>query len=126
GANVHPYAKILGLVDTYTGLTAPPSLRPGLRPHEAVREIVRSKNESFPPPMIKALLSEVSVFPPRTLVRLNTGEVGRVLAGHRTPPLGPRAELFDVKGQRLPPAKLIDRSEAPFLYITGPVSEAPR
>ena len=126
GANVHPYAKILGLVDTYTGLTAPPSLRPGLRPHEAVREIVRSKNESFPPPMIKALLSEVSVFPPGTLVRLNTGEVGRVIAVNRNHPLRPRVEVYDAKGQRLPAAKLIDLSEAPFLYITGPVSEAPR
>jgi HD-GYP domain-containing protein (c-di-GMP phosphodiesterase class II) len=126
GANVHPYAKILGLVDTYTGLTAPPSLRPGLRPHEAVREIVRSKNESFPPPMIKALLSEISVFPPGTLVRLNTGEVGRVIAVNRNHPLRPRVEVYDAKGQRLPTTKMIDLSEAPFLYITGPVSEAPR
>ena len=126
GGNVHPYSKILGLVDTYTGLTAPPSLRPGLRPHEAVREIVRSKNESFPPPLIKALLSEISVFPPGTLVRLNTGEVGRVTAVNRNHPLRPRVEVSDAKGQRLPTPKMIDLSEAPFLYITGPVSEATR
>ena len=126
GGNVHPYSKILGLVDTYTGLTAPPSLRPGLRPHEAVREIVRSKNESFPPPLIKALLSEISVFPPGTIVRLNTGEVGRVIAVNRNHPLRPRVEVYDAKGQRLPTPKMIDLSEAPFLYITGPVSEAPR
>ncbi len=126
GASVHPHAKILGLIDTYTGLTAPPSLRPGLRPHEAVREIVRSKNESFPAPLIKALLGEISVFPPGTVVRLNTGEVGRVTAVNRNHPLRPRVEVYDAKGQRPATPKMIDLSEAPFLYITGPVSEGPR
>ncbi|MGH7311591.1 MAG: HD-GYP domain-containing protein, partial [Candidatus Rokuibacteriota bacterium] len=79
GAAIHPQAKILGLVDTYTGLTLPASLQPGLRPHEAVREIVRSKHAAFPPACIKALLNEISVLPPGTLVRLNTGEVGCVI-----------------------------------------------
>jgi HD-GYP domain-containing protein (c-di-GMP phosphodiesterase class II) len=126
GASVHPYAKILGLVDTYTGLTVPSSQRPGLRPHEAVREIVRSKHESFPAPLIKALLGEISVFPPGTLVRLNTGEVGRVTAVNRNHPLRPRVEVYDAKGQRLATPKMIDLSEAPFLYITGPISEGAR
>src|SRR5215475_14860738 len=121
-----PISKVLGLVDTYTGLTMPAPPRPRLRPHEAIREIVRTKHEAFPSQLVKALLSEISVFPPGTLVRLNTGEVGRVIAVNRNHPLRPRVEVFDVKGQRLPTAKLIDLSEAPFLYITGPVSEAPR
>ena len=127
GAAINPDAKILGLVDTYTGLTVPPSSRPRLRPHEAIREIVRSKHESFSSALIKALLSEISVFPPGTLVRLNTGEVGRVVAVNRNHPLRPRVEIVaDGKGQRLPVAKTTDLSEAPFLYITGPVAEGAR
>ncbi len=127
GAAIHPDAKILGLVDTYTGLTVPPSSRPRLRPHEAVREIVKSKHESFSSPLIKALLSEISVFPPGTLVRLNTGEVGRVVAVNRNHPLRPCIEIVaDGKGQRLITPKTIDLSEAPFLYVTGPVAEGAR
>ena len=80
GTAVSQDAKILGLIDTYTGLTMPPAPRPRLRPHEAIREIVRSKHEAFPSALVKALLSEISVFPPGALVRLNTGEVGRVIA----------------------------------------------
>jgi HD-GYP domain-containing protein (c-di-GMP phosphodiesterase class II) len=118
---IHPQAKILGLVDTYTGLIVPPSLRPGLRSHEAIREIVRAKHESFPPALIKALLNEISVFPPGTLVRLNTGEIGLVTAVNRNHPLRPRIEVVDSRGQQLPSPKVIDLSEAPFLYITGPV-----
>jgi HD-GYP domain-containing protein (c-di-GMP phosphodiesterase class II) len=127
GAAVSQDAKILGLVDTYTGLTMPAAPRPRLRPHEAIREIVRSKHEAFPSSLVKALLSEISVFPPGTLVRLNTGEVGRVVAVNRNHPLRPRVEIVaDGKGQRLPSPKIADLADAPFLYITGAVAEGGR
>jgi HD-GYP domain-containing protein (c-di-GMP phosphodiesterase class II) len=124
---VVPEAKILGLAETYTGLTLPPTARPRLRPHEAVRELVKSRHEAFPPTLIKALLSEISVFPPGTVVRLNTEEIGRVVGVNRHHPLRPRVELLaDSKGQRLPSPKAVDLSQAPFLYITGPVTEGGR
>jgi hypothetical protein len=127
GAAVDSDAKILGLADTYTGLTVPPTARPRLRPHEAVREIVKSRHEAFPSPLIKALLSEISVFPPGTVVRLNTDEIGRVVAVNRNHPLRPRVEIMaDGKGQRLPAPKTVDLSESPFIYITGPVTEGGR
>jgi len=127
GVGVVADAKILGLADTYTGLTVPPPTRPRLRPHEAVRELVKSRNEAFPAPLIKALLSEISVFPPGTVVRLNTEEIGRVVGVNRNHPLRPRVEIVaDARGQRLPAPKTLDLSEAPFIYITGPVTEAGR
>jgi HD-GYP domain-containing protein (c-di-GMP phosphodiesterase class II) len=119
GDAIHPQAKILGLVDTYTGLIVPPA-GPGLRPHEAIREIIRAKHASFPPALIKALLNEISIFPPGTLVRLNTGELGLVTGVNRNHPLRPRIEVVDATGQQVAAPKVIDLSEAPFLYITGP------
>ena len=127
GAAVDPDAKIVGLADLYAGLTVPATARPRLRPHEAVREIVKSRHEAFPTSMVKALLSEISVFPPGTVVRLNTEEIGRVVAVNRNHPLRPRLEIMaDSKGHRLPAPKTVDLSEAPFLYITGPVTEGSR
>lgn len=122
GPAIDPDAKIIGLVDTYATLTLPPSSRPRLKPHEAIREIVKTRNDQFPSALVKALLSEISVFPPGTVVRLNTDEVGRVIAVNRNHPLRPKVEVFaDGKGQRLAAPKLLDLAEAPFLYITGPV-----
>jgi HD-GYP domain-containing protein (c-di-GMP phosphodiesterase class II) len=127
GAAIDPDAKILGLADLYAGLTVPATARPRLRPHEAVREIVRSRHDAFPAALVKALLSEISVFPPGTIVRLNTEEIGRVVAVNRHHPLRPRVQIVaDSKGHPLPAPKLIDLSEAPFLYITGPVTEGAR
>jgi HD-GYP domain-containing protein (c-di-GMP phosphodiesterase class II) len=127
GSAIHPHAKIIGLMDTYTRLTSPRPPQARLLPHEAIREIVRSKHESFPSALIKALLSEISVFPPRTMVKLNTGEVGRVVGVNRNHPLRPKVEVIvDSKGDRLHAPKLIDLSEAPFLYITGPLTEGAR
>jgi hypothetical protein len=115
-------AKIAGLVDTYTALTAPPPGRPRLKPHEAIRDLVRSKHEWFAPSVIKALLSEISVFPPGTRVRLNSGEVGRVIGINRNHPLRPRVEVVsDSRGQVLATPRVVDLAETPFLYITGPV-----
>jgi HD-GYP domain-containing protein (c-di-GMP phosphodiesterase class II) len=124
GAAIHPNAKIIGLLDTYTALIFPRPPAPRLQPHEAIREIVRSKHEGFSTPLIKALLSEISVFPPRTIVKLNTGEVGRVIAVNRDHPLRPKVEIIaDSKGSPLAAPKVLDLSEAPFIYVTGPVQE---
>jgi HD-GYP domain-containing protein (c-di-GMP phosphodiesterase class II) len=126
GAAVRPEAKIVGLADTYMALIVPPSLRPGLRPHEAIREIIRGKQEAFPSATVKALLSEISFFPPGTVVRLNTGEIGSVIAVNRNHPLRPRVEIVEGRTGPLPTPKILDLSEAPFVYVVGPVGEAAR
>jgi len=128
GGSIDHDAKIIGLADTYTAMTVPPpSSRPRLRPHEAIRDIVKTRNDQFPSALIKVLLAEISVFPPGTIVRLNTEEVGRVIAVNRNHPLRPQVEIVaDGKGQRLPAPKVIDLSESPFLYITGPVGDGTR
>jgi HD-GYP domain-containing protein (c-di-GMP phosphodiesterase class II) len=121
---IHPNAKVIGLMDTYTALIFPRPPAPRSQPYQAVRQIVSSKHEDFATPIIKALLAEISVFPPRTVVKLNTGEVGRVIAVNRDHPLRPKVEvLADSKGNPLPTPKILDLSEAPFIYVTGPVQE---
>jgi hypothetical protein len=61
------------------------------------------------------------------VVRLNTEEIARVVAVNRNHPLRPRVEVVaDSRGMRLPATKLVDLSESPFIYITGPVTEGGR
>lgn len=115
GDAVHPHAKIIGLVDTYLRLMGP------REPHRAICQIVRRRHRAFPAPLVKALVDEVSIFPPGTVIRLNTGEVGTVVAVSRNYPLRPKVELtMDARGRSVPP-RVVDLREAPFLCITGPV-----
>jgi len=127
GAASSQDAKILGLIDTYTGLTMPPPPRPRLRPHEAIRQIVAHQARALSVRAGQgAALGDLGVSA-GTLVRLNTGEVGRVTAVNRNHPLRPRVEIVaDGKGQRLASPKTTDLSDAPFLYITGAVAEGGR
>jgi HD-GYP domain-containing protein (c-di-GMP phosphodiesterase class II) len=111
GAAIHPHGKIIGLLDLYTRLTVPPSWQPPRPPHDAVREILRSRHAAFASELIKALLMEISVFPPGTQVRLSTGETARVLEANRHQPLRPKVEL--------PGGRQVDLRETPFLYIRG-------
>jgi HD domain-containing protein len=121
---IHPYAKVLGLVDRYASLTGSGVTRTRLRAHDVIRDIVRSRNDEFAPALIKALLGEISIFPPGTPVRLNTGELARVVGVNRNHPLRPRIEIVaDAKARPLAAARGVDLAEAPFLYITGPVAE---
>jgi hypothetical protein len=89
GTAVTQDAKILGLIDTYTGLTMPPAPRPRLRPHEAIRDRTLQTRRSSA--LVKALF-EISVFLP-----------GRSAPEHR------RSRLRD-RRESQPPLRLRVRS----------------
>lgn len=121
GESVHLYAKILGLLDQYTRLAGSGGTH---GPHDAVREILRERHDAFPADVIKALLAEVSVFPPGTVVRLSTGERARVLEANRHQPLRPHVELVDDGEAEIGHAsRRLDLSETPFIYIRGAVGD---
>jgi len=109
--SIHLHARVLGLLDQYTR-RAGGDVDHG--PYDAVRDILKSRHDAFGADVIKALLAEVSVFPPGTVVRLSTGERARVIEPNRHQPLRPRVALLD-EGRHL------DLSETPFLYVRSAV-----
>jgi HD-GYP domain-containing protein (c-di-GMP phosphodiesterase class II) len=120
GPVVHPDAKIVGLADAYAALTAPPPPRAGRRPHDAIRELMRWRRHAFDAVLVKALVNETTLFPPGTLVRLSSGQLGRVLELNRSHPLRPRIELM-TRDHGV--ARVIDLVQSPFIYITGPAPQ---
>jgi HD-GYP domain-containing protein (c-di-GMP phosphodiesterase class II) len=120
GPAIHPDAKLIGLVDAYAGITGPRPPRTGKSPHEAVRELIRTRQRAFDPVLVKALVAEISLFPPGTLVRLSNGQIGRVIAPNRQHPLRPRVEML-VDGKS--GTDVVDLAERPLLYITGPIAQ---
>jgi len=123
GEAIPLHAKIVGLADTYARLTVPPAWLAPRAPHHAIRDLVRARHETFPAPVVKALVDVVSIFPPGTRVRLSTGEVGRVVGVNPRQPLRPHVEVVtDTRGHPAPP-RVVDLRESPFIFITGPAEE---
>lgn len=124
GDDIHEFARIIGLVDTYEAMAQPRADRQARVVYNALKEIIDLRNSLFDRRLIKALINIVSIFPLGSLVKLNNGEIGRVVATSRLHPTRPTVDvLIDPRGRRLPEARQIDLQDEPMLYIVDPAIE---
>jgi HD-GYP domain-containing protein (c-di-GMP phosphodiesterase class II) len=108
GSGIPSYAKIAGIVDTYDALV---SFRPyaGERPpHEAMRYIYGLRGTLFQDEVVVKFMQVVGAFPTGSVVELNTGAVGVVLA-QNSQRLRPRLALvLDEAKRRFSTPAIID------------------
>jgi len=108
GGAIPMYAKIAGIVDTYDALV---SFRPyaGERsPHEAIRYIYSLRGTLFQPEVVERFMQLVGAFPTGSVIELNTGAVGVVLAQNQQK-LRPRVALvLDQDKHRLESPAVVD------------------
>lgn len=108
GAAIPLGARIAGLVDTYDALV---SFRPyaGERsPHEAIRYIYGQRGVLFQPEAVEKFMQLVGAFPTGSVIELNTGAVGVVLAQNQQR-LRPRVALvLDQDKRRLESPAVVD------------------
>ena len=117
GDDIHEFARIIGLVDTYEAMAQPRADRQARVTYNALEEIIDRR-------LIKALIHIVSIFPLGSLVKLNNGEIGRVVATSRLHPTCRTIDvLIDPRGRRLPEPRQIDLQDEPMLYIVDPAIE---
>lgn len=111
------YAAIVHLGDTYRSLVHPRASRRRIGPLDALKEILQRQRARFPDRILKALIRAMSTFPVGSLVRLNSGETGRVVERNRDFPLRPVVEILVRRGKRLAEPARLDLSQSPLLYI---------
>lgn len=111
------YAAIIHLADIYKSLIHPRPARDRVGPFDALKEILQRHRANFPDRILKALIRAMSTFPVGSLVRLNTGEVGRVVARNKDFPLRPVIEVLVRRGKRLDEPVRVDLSQSPLLHI---------
>jgi HD domain len=117
GQEIHDDAYIVGLADVYESLVHPRPFRRCLGALEALKEILTRERTTFPERILKALIRTLSAFPVGSLVRLNTGEIGRVVAKHPDLPLRPIVEVLVRQEKRLEEPLVIDLKQSPLLHI---------
>lgn len=124
GKDIHEFARIIGLADTFISMTHPRPWRQPRAPHDAAKEIVYLRKGEFDPRLIKAFIQRVTVFPINSLVKLNSHAIGRVLIVHDDAPLRPTVEvLYNPHAGRAPVARVLDLRDHPLLHVVGSVSE---
>ncbi|MDA0748183.1 MAG: HD domain-containing protein [bacterium] len=124
GNDIHQYAKVIGVADTYAGLTRSRPERRGLLPFEAVKEILQTHKPKFDSRVIRVLLGKLSAFPIGSLVQLNSGAIGTVVQTDEAYPLRPSIRiLFDAQGRRVDDDRVINLREYPILHISDAIYE---
>jgi HD-GYP domain-containing protein (c-di-GMP phosphodiesterase class II) len=124
GDEIHEVARILGLVDTYLGMAQPRADRPALVTYNALMEIIDLRRAYFGSKLIKVLINVVSIFPLGSLVKLNNGEIGRVVGISRLHPTRPLVEVtLGPRGKPLEPPRCVNLEDEPMLYIVDPAIE---
>ena len=103
-----PTAQILSLIDVYESLIHPRSHRDALIPPAGIQELIKQEGHHFPRPLMKALIETISLYPAGCYVKLNSGEIAKVIKTNRSMPTRPQVKImFDAKGQAAKP-QIID------------------
>lgn len=88
-------SQIVGLVDRYDALASRRGGRPGMLPAQAIRALYHlGLNHRFDQALVERMIHSLGVYPVGSLVELNTGERGIVLAVNPTERLRPTVKLM--------------------------------
>lgn len=118
GDDIHPYAQIISIADTFESITNPRPFRQKKSAYEAIREIIANSGKQFNPKIVQYFIKQMAVYPIGSFVQLNTGEVAVVYESNKTLPLRPKVKLlFDEGLNELLEKRLVDLSKQPTLFI---------
>lgn len=76
---INNYAAVTSLADVYDALITDRVYRRALLPYEAMKVIIGSSGIDFEPNIAGTFVRSMSIYPPGSLVRLNTGEIAIVI-----------------------------------------------
>jgi HD-GYP domain-containing protein (c-di-GMP phosphodiesterase class II) len=123
GPEILQEAKIIGICDVFVAMTMTRAYRKSMLPFDAMREIIQGMEGHFAPHIVRGLLQVLSIYPVGSIIRLNTGEIGRVISANPESPMRPVIELLlDPLGHRVDPPKIMNLTEHPLVYIKGATS----
>ena len=124
GDEIHEYAKIISIIDMYEAVSHPSNYRDEYLAYEALQKVVALKDTHFDVKLLRALVREISIFPIDSVVRLNDGQIGKVIGLEPSHPMRPKLLLlYDSDGNKYKEENELKLSKSPFLYVAVPVSE---
>lgn len=87
------FTRIISIVDAYDAITSDRCYRRGRTPDEALRILYRERSRHFDSELTEIFIRMIGLYPPGSLVELNTGEIAVVHASNPNERLRPRIEV---------------------------------
>ncbi|MHA0857793.1 HD-GYP domain-containing protein [Paenibacillus sp. CMAA1364] len=78
GSEIHEFAQLLGLADSFDAMTTHRVYKPAMLPHQAVEVLYGGSGTLYDQHMLEIFRDKVAIYPPGIGVRLSTGESGVV------------------------------------------------
>jgi len=105
---------IAGLIDAYDTLVAPEPFGVNLTPSAAFGVLYRNRGEKFPPGLVEQFIQCLGAYPVGSVIEMETGEIGVVIAQNAVRRLQPRVLLVqDAKGDPIVPRLALDLLKEP-------------
>ena len=96
GEDIDELSAILCIAETYCTMVSPLEAEHAINPHEAVSIILDPKYNRFEPRVMRAFISNMSIYPAGTFVEMNSFVRGVVLSSNENKPMRPKVlVLFD-------------------------------
>ena len=107
--------SIAAIVDTFDALTAARPYAAPVSPSAALSMLYKWRGSFFDAELVEQFIRCIGIFPLGSVVELNSGEVGIVIAQSLEKRLQPRIMVIrDPAGNPLKPQKLLDLARAPM------------
>ncbi|MBP7652205.1 HD-GYP domain-containing protein [Candidatus Dependentiae bacterium] len=125
GDEIHEYAKIISIADSFDAMTKKRSFRKEKVPHTVMKELLKMVEKKFDPRIMKIFLMHMAIYPVGTMTQLDSKELGLVVAVNDSAPLKPIIKiLYDSNLKRLSESeiKIIDLSKNDDKKIVGVIN----
>lgn len=116
-AEIHPFAKIIGVADVFDAVTSNRVYREKLLPSQGMAIIEEGSGTNFCPAVVQALRRSVVHYPNGTVLLLSDGRRGIVSKQNTGSPERPRIRIFEEDNSVLPATYEINLSEFPDIGI---------
>ncbi|SDO42155.1 HD-GYP domain-containing protein [Alkalicoccus daliensis] len=100
---IHPFAKIIGIVDVFDAVTSHRVYRPAMLPHEGLELLFSGAGTLFDRQMVDTFSKTVAIYPPGLEVSLNGGRSGVISAVNQSMPSRPTVRVMSEYGVKVTP-----------------------
>ncbi len=126
GKNIHPYARIVSVANTYDNLVSPQDGSQPLLPYEAGEQIMGLAGEKFDRDVVWQFLRSVAFYPNGSNVHLSNGSIATIVGQNKGLPQRPIVRIFsnNTTNQYMHyDVEEINLAKAPTLFINRMVQD---